>query len=320
MVDQPHRDILDREASTAEAQEHLGPALDLVREVVDYGSNLLVRCMGGTRGEILDVVAIGVFGKQAVAALDAVEQLSRSGSGLGARVVLRALFEASLYCEWVLAGPDDGRARAYYVANLRRELSWSKKALPGTPEHEQFRHAMGDLYRDPLHDVPGGQDHVAARIREVEDHLKGEEFSDINSAFDALRRGRPRDPSWNRVAGAQTLRDVAIAVGRLADYTIFYDIYSGDTHSGSYKRHLEIREGRAVLHPIRNLRHIDEVLQNSLSFAFRTYRALLQRYRPGEIPAYNRLYADECRDRYMGIPRINVELLERPSPYGTPLG
>jgi hypothetical protein len=78
MVDQAHRYILDREASFAEVQEHLGGALDLVREVVDYGSNLLVRCLGGTTGEILDVVAIGVFGKQAVAALDAVEQLSRT--------------------------------------------------------------------------------------------------------------------------------------------------------------------------------------------------------------------------------------------------
>lgn len=320
MVDQAHRDILDRETSSAEAQEHLGSALDLVREVVDYGSNLLVRCMGGTTGEILDVVAIGVFGKQAVAALDSVEQLARTGSGLGARVVMRALLEASMYCEWVLAGPDDGRARAYYVANLRSEISWSKRALPGTPEHERFRQAMGELYEDPLDDVPNGEDHVANRIAQVENHLKSEKFDAINSKFNDLRKGKARDPSWHRVAGAPTVRDVAIAVGRLAEYTIFYDIYSSDSHSGSYGSHLEVREGGAILYPIRSLRQIDEVLQNSLTFAFRTYRALLSNYRPDEIPAYNRLYITEWSHRYRSIPRISVESKARPSPYGSPAG
>lgn len=317
MVDQAHRDILDRQATSAEVEQHLGGALELVKEVVNYGSNLLVRCLGGTTGEILDVVAIAVFGKQAVAAVDAVEQLARTGSGLGARVVMRALLEASLYCEWVLASSDDKRARAYYVANLRREISWSKRAVPGTAEHDRFREAMGELYQDPLRDLPVGEAQVSDRIAALETHLNGKGFLEINTEFDRLKRGA-LDASWHRVAGASSLRDVAKDVGRLAEYTVFYSVYSDDAHSGSYKSHLEVREGGAILHPIRSLHQIDEVLQNSLSFAFRTYRVLLAKYRPDEIPAFNRLYRDEWRERYQGIPSVTVEFKKRPSEYGEP--
>ena len=313
MVDQPHRDVLDREASSAEVDQHFRQTLELLREVVNYGTNLLVRCLGATTGEILDVVAIAVFGKQVVAALDAVEQLARTGSGLGARVVMRALLEASLYCEWVLASSGDERARAYYVANLRRELSWSKRALPGTVEHDQFREAMGEIYQDPLRDLPGGPEHVSDRIAELETHLKGKAFAEINSEFDRFRGNRSFDPSWHRVAGAPTLRDVAEGAGRLAEYTIFYSAYSNDTHSGSYKSHLDVREGSAMLHPIRSLHQLTEVLQNSLTFAFRTYRALLTRYRPDELPAYSRLYISEWSSRYRAIPKVAVEFKERPS-------
>jgi hypothetical protein len=177
---------------------------------------------------------------------------------------------------------------------------------------------MGELYQDPLRDVPGGGDHVANRIAEVEAHLRSNGFREINSEFDELRKDRPRDPSWHRVAGAPTVRDVAIAVGRLVEYTVFYDIYSGETHSGSYRSHLEVREGNAVLYPIRSLHQLNEVIQNSLTFAFRTYRALLSKYRPDEIPAYSRLYITEWKDRYRSIPKIDVKFLERPSPYGSP--
>lgn len=313
MADEPHRDVLDRDASSTEVDERFRQTLELTREVVNYGTNLLVRCLGGTTGEILDLVAIAVFGKQVVAALDAVEQLARTGSGLGARVVMRALLEASLYCEWVLSSSGDERARAYYVANLRRELSWSRRALPGTAEHDQFREAMGELYQDPLRDLPGGQEHVAKRIAEVEAHLGRERFSEINSEFDRMKGSRPCDPSWHRVAGAPTLRDVATEVGRLAEYTLFYSMYSDDTHSGSYKSHLEVREGAAILHPIRSLHQLTDVLQNSLTFAFRTYRALLSKYRPDEIAAYNRLYINEWGARYRAIPRVTVNFMERPS-------
>ncbi len=314
MVDQPHRDLLDRTQSASEVSEHFRPSLQLAQEVVDYGTNLIVRCLGSTTGEIVDVVGISVFGKQVVAALDGVEQLARTGSRLAACVVARSLLEASLYCEWVLSAESDERARAYYVANLRRELAWSRRALPDTHEHQQFREAMGDLYQDPLRDLPTGREDVDRRIAEVEAHLNGEGFCRINAEFDRLKDDRPFDPSWHRVAGARSLREVAQDTGRLAEYTIFYSLYSQVTHSGSYKDHLEVRDGSGLLHPIRGLHQISEALENSFTFTFRTYRVLLTRYRPDELPTYNRLYIREWRERYRAIPEVTVQMIDRPTP------
>lgn len=260
MADQAHPDLLDRAQSTAEVDQYFRRSIDLVGEVVDYGTNLLARCLATTTGEILDVVSIGVFGKQVVSALDAVQQLARTGSGLAARVVMRALLEASLYCQWVLSSANDERARTYYIGNLRREIAWSKRALPDTPEHQQFRKAMGEIYQDPLRDRPNGREETAKRIAEIESHLSGEGFRSINAEFDRLKKGRPFDPPWHRVAGAQYLSDVARDLDRLAEYTIFYSIYSDDAHSGSYKSHILLRDGGAILHPIRGPQQLSEIL------------------------------------------------------------
>lgn len=99
MPDQPHRDVLDRVRSAEEIAEHYRDGADLLAELVDYGTNLLVRCFGRDQAEIRDAIAIGVFGRQIVSALDAIEQVVRSGSGGDARVVARSLLEASFYGE-----------------------------------------------------------------------------------------------------------------------------------------------------------------------------------------------------------------------------
>jgi hypothetical protein len=46
MPDQPHQDVLDRAVPSIEVREHFGDAVDLVGELADYGTNLLVRCLG----------------------------------------------------------------------------------------------------------------------------------------------------------------------------------------------------------------------------------------------------------------------------------
>lgn len=312
MADTPHRDVLDREGSASEAAQFFAPTLELMKEVVDYGTNLLVRCLRASSGEMDAMVSIAVLGKQVIAALDAVEQLASTGSALGTRVVARSMLEASLYCEWVLAASSKQRARAYYVADLRRELSRFRRMLPGSPQNSQLRADMGHLYEDLSLDVPNGTEYIENRILELETHLGSESFVEINSEFNRLRKESGREPRWHQVVGARTLRDVAKQVGRLADYTIFYSTYSDETHSSSRRSHLVVADSTAVLHPIRHLDQLGGVCRMCLTFAFRTYRALLIAHRPDELPAIARLFRTDWADRFNSVPMVDVEFKPRP--------
>lgn len=96
-------EILNRDEASAEVEARFGPALQLPRDVANYGTNLIVRCFDSSENEIVDVIGVMVFGKQVVSCLDGVEQLAGTGSGVPAHLTARALIEASIDCRWVLS-------------------------------------------------------------------------------------------------------------------------------------------------------------------------------------------------------------------------
>lgn len=74
-----HPALLDRENVTADAEKHLKPWLDLVRDLVNYGTNLIVRCVQSSERKTKDRVVLTILLRQAVAMLDSVEVLLSKG-------------------------------------------------------------------------------------------------------------------------------------------------------------------------------------------------------------------------------------------------
>jgi hypothetical protein len=86
--------LLNRNKTIADIKEHLGPWLALIRDVVNYGSNLIPRCFSSSEKGLKDTVLLAILLRQVVAMLDGVETLLSNGATHAAQLQMRALFEA----------------------------------------------------------------------------------------------------------------------------------------------------------------------------------------------------------------------------------
>ncbi len=139
MNEKPHTDILDREGSQETVRKHLSKQTALLRDIANYGSNLIVRAYDSGPKTMPEIVVCGVFLKQVVGMVDATEILLSAGSGLPALLTARSAFEASTYLEWVLQDDSNRRATRYVVGNYRTERLWVSRVIPGTRENTDFR-------------------------------------------------------------------------------------------------------------------------------------------------------------------------------------
>lgn len=304
--------LLDRAESRTAVERHFGGTVQLADEVADYGAHLVVRCLATaspatSERELVDLIVLGVFVKHVVAMLDAVAILAREGASLAARIQGRSLFEASAQAEWVLAADSKRRARAYYTWDLRQQRLWHRRLIPGTEEHERFRSALADEYADPTAGDPALTAQAIRRTEEIAEHLARPEFAELNAEFDRLRNDRPHDAPWYRALSMRSLRSIAQSLGRMAEYEVFYSISSHAVHASSYRDHFQVRDGTALFTSIRDLDGLAETLRFSLTAGFRTFRATLAHYRPGELSAFNRKYMDEWRLRFRNIPHVTVK-------------
>lgn len=99
--------LLNRDETIADVKEHLSPWLDLLRDLSNYGSNLIPRCFSSSARELKDAVVLGTLLRQIVTMLDGVEVLLSNGAPYTAQLQLRALLEASIYIEWILESDGD---------------------------------------------------------------------------------------------------------------------------------------------------------------------------------------------------------------------
>src|SRR5882762_559537 len=95
MPEKPLAGILNREEASKHAQENFADQIALLRDLADYGSNLLFRAFNSSAKDLPSIVACGVLLKQVVAMLDAVYTLVAAGMVHAAFLPARAAFEAS---------------------------------------------------------------------------------------------------------------------------------------------------------------------------------------------------------------------------------
>src|ERR1700761_5313965 len=121
MPEHPHAGLLDRLRSIELIQTHYGPQLELLTQMVNYGSNLIPRAFASSSKGLADVIVCYGLLKQFVCMLDAMDILLRAGSVHASFVPGRAAFEASVYLQWMLVSDLQKKATHYYVGNLRSE-------------------------------------------------------------------------------------------------------------------------------------------------------------------------------------------------------
>src|SRR5947207_6313178 len=94
--------LLDRKSVIADVTRAFPEQMQLLRELTNYGTNLIPRAFSSSNKELKDVVLVGILLRQVVAMLDAIEVLTARGAVYAAGLQARALSEASIYIEWIM--------------------------------------------------------------------------------------------------------------------------------------------------------------------------------------------------------------------------
>lgn len=75
MNDESFKYILNREEPVEALNKHFKDALNLILNVVDYGTNLIPRCFKSSDRKLEDIITLAVLLKQIVSMLDGLEVL-----------------------------------------------------------------------------------------------------------------------------------------------------------------------------------------------------------------------------------------------------
>ena len=237
--------------------------------------------------------------------VDAAEVLLSAGCGLAAFLPARAAFEALIYAEWIFKSDSDTRAKRYVVRNYRDERTWNRRTIPGTTEASELDNLTEMAGFNVHSDRPELAVESQNQLAEINRVLGLPGLRSIDEAFEAARKRKKRDVEWYALdGGPPTIRQLSIEVERLPTYEFFYSNGARVAHSGSYKDHVRFVGGEMRFVPIRHLADINVLLNFLCAFAFDFYRLVLQRYRPGEVAAYNKKYIEDWRDAFRNVKSV----------------
>lgn len=301
--------IIDRETSKTAVTSHLQPQIALLRDLSDYGSNLILRALSSSKADMAPIIVCCVFLKQIVAMIDAVEVLLREGCGLAAVLPARAAFEASLYLHYVLEADSDLRASRYYVANVRSDRNWAKKLIPGTPEAKALNELAKELGLNEFDDVDEKFAAASEQLENIRKNLAQPRLKKIDEEFTAARKNRKYDVEWYTLGGGiGSVRALAVHLGRLPEYETFYSRGSTVMHTAAYKDHVKFSDGKMYVLNVRDISDVHSLISTVCIVAFGAYRRVIGAYRNGEQDALRQKYQNDWRPKFQSIPEFNYVL------------
>jgi hypothetical protein len=295
--------ILDRAKHIKDYKDHYADAEILLKDIVNYGSNLIPRCLATSNRELKDAIIIGAFLRQVVAMVDGAEIQISNSAVHSAQLQARAGFEASVCINWLIKNDTEKKAKYFYVSNLRKEKLWAQRYLGESPQQDQFDAIVTELSENLINKSEEIELRARKQIGDIDELLSKDRYKDINDHFQGYihKKNLPFEPSWYKVYGINSVRQIAINVERLPEYEFLYSITSEVMHSASYRHHFKFENGQLVFEPIRCLKDIKTIINFIVSCAVRTYMDVLIFYRPTEIPAFRTKYAEDWRDRFFGV-------------------
>lgn len=300
-IDQAYKPILDRD-QTVQMSENFNDVIELLYELVDYGTNLIPRAFFDSARDLKAICLLFDQLGQFVMHLDGITLLVTSGAARSSNLQLRSLIETAHRIEWILAGDSEAKVQHLYVANLRQRRHAQSVALPGTPEADRHN-SMGapalSLNAEQLGELE-------AEVKKIDEILSRSPFASINAKFEALYAKKGFDQPWYNVYGVRSIRAMAAELNRDAEYRYFYSVLSRLTHGSDLWKSVSFGRDKVEVNPVREPQHIPQIAQLSTIMALRVYRFVLKEYRGGEEENFDRKYIQEWRERFWKRYQIDI--------------
>ncbi|MBN1931648.1 MAG: hypothetical protein JW786_08590 [Desulfobacterales bacterium] len=307
MPNKPNPFLLDRDQAAADANLHFSEALSAVEDIVNYGSNLIIRVLKTTEVGILEMVTIGILLKHVVSMFDGIHILLCNGAVYSSNLQLRSLLEASLYMQWILKQDSEHRASCFYVGDLRRKLQWNRRHQIGTPENQEY--LPGFNWRKPRSEREEAELNLELQKDEqaLGDILNADEFRHINQTFAKLRKNKKYDVPWYKVAGTKSVFQIADDLQRTVEYEFIYTFGSEVIHPSSCQDHVAFDGDTVSYVHIRSLEGINVLLRAAIPTTLWTYQIALKHFRPTEIANFSKRYVDEWRKPFWSMKKVEIK-------------
>ena len=290
MYEPPDPLLLDREAAREHAQTVLEEPIAFLTDLVNYGTNLILRALGQGEDDMSRLVVCAGLLKHVVGMLDASVVLLENGHSTTALTQIRSAFEATLYLELILQEETEYRARVYLVGEYRRRLAFVQRALDPSMAPGSFNddYAQIGMSTQTLSEEAktSGIEHVA----HIQSVLAEQGLSTINALYQKRRGNKSFDPHWYELLGHKSIRQIAKALKQGPAYDLWYGGGSQVVHAQSPTQHWSVLGDVAALKAIRHLEEAHSVKDGAAQVALRSYRLVIKRYLPNEFPSLQQKY------------------------------
>ena len=299
--------LYDPDQARADAQEHFSSHLTAARQIVRESADLLLRAFSTTPDVgVMEMVILGHFFRSLVVAADGCLLCLEAGAAEQALLHTRKALETGLQLQWILRADTESRATRFYVGHLREERSWYRRAIPGSPEHDDHVAAWKAA------DDPGPEMDEAEATRAIASTdaiLARPVFAEIDEWFSeakvahARRKGITPEPLWHAVGpdAVSNLRRMSQAVGRYTEYRTTYRHLSYAVHSSSLSSSVRVKSSELRMEHIRFPRHFSLAFVHGFTELVSRAKDVAIRYRPEEVEDWK---ARARRDWYGPISRM----------------
>lgn len=308
MKEKEFKQIIDREKNKKEARQTFSKQIEVIVDLVNYGSNLLVRAYDSSKRKLEDAIVIGVLLKQVISMVDATEILASHGAPQMAYLQARSALEASLYIDWILKSESGEKAKYYYVSNLRNIRLWTLRYLKGTQENIDFLQDISDLikYMEPSIITKEDEGEAKHQVEEINRILNQEGYREISDEFERRKSKKTgAEAYWYKPFGIGSIMKLAEDVGRLSEYIIYYSRGSEFAHTTLYRDHVKFNQGKITFEPVRQLGEMHTLLQLAIGVSLSSYLSIINHYRYGERKSFGRKYKMDWRNAFQNIPSVS---------------
>ncbi len=254
---------------------------DALHELVCFGTHMLKWSLEQNKpkteiGSEVDLAALLLF-RHILELVDAISVQIKAGIAVPCKIQLRALLEAYLSLEYMLAKDRERRATCFMIVDHYRKLNIYRKLTSGTKENEKLKLDLkqyGSFFTG-LSTVPG-----AAHMLENQEKLVNLPiYKDAREEYLRVVKKKPNaDIKWYSLyEGPSSVLWLATRLKKLDLYEFFYKSWSNPTHGTDLSTNVLVRgkDGLGAMNQIRNMGEAHDVTTQTVMLTSILYMELI---------------------------------------------
>lgn len=279
---EPFRPLLDREKSEAAIANLVDIVCEPLREVVNYATNTLTRCLA-TAPSISDAVDVHVapfyLYRQSIQLTDAIEVLLSKSCVESVVPSLRSLYTSVLSLKYILEDDYERRSLAAFCGSIKQRLRFRRAEI------RYYMSTRNIEVADELSssDIEALESEIQSSIKNLETVLKEPHMEEVVETYNK-RKGFPR--WYSLFGGPANLEQLNERVGHKDLYDICYRRWSFIDHAEAATQAFGLsEEGQSTVYPIRYPAELYKLGEWAIIFLTDATVQMIEYYRPGESEA-----------------------------------